>query len=261
MEPLLLILHQSSMRTVDEREALAALSPEDATAPRRVEVLDTRPFAEAIDTGHWAEAHNEVRRVAHAVRAFWDANPMGRVIHAGLGEVPSMIALGAYVGDEHRMRVLDLHRDTGQWNWPAQALTRRFEAEGVPVERMGHAGIGVIRIEAARSVEGVGTVVGSDRLADVVVRAAVRSETDYGMIRSEADVQEVRRRVREAHAAIMAARPGIHTLHVFVSGPPSICIAVGEEMRIRNGPAVQTYRYRSTRAGSSQSTAILIHLR
>lgn len=258
MEPLLLILHQSSVRTVDEREAFAALSPAEVAAVRQVVEIDTRPFSDAIDKGEWDGAHGEVLRVAQVVRSYWEATPMGRVIHAGLGEVPCLIALGAYLGDEHRIRVLDLHRDTGLWSWPEEALTHKFEVHRIPRGRVEHSGIGTLRVEAARSVEGVDAPVGADRLADVVVRPTAPSKLDYGMIRSEADTQEVRHRVRQAHAAIMYSRPGIHTLHIFVAGPPSVCIAVGEEMRIRNGPVIQTYRHRSIRGGGVQTRAILI---
>lgn len=99
--------------------------------------------------------------------------------------------------------------------------------------------------------------IGKDRLANIRIVPAARSPTP-GLVRSEQDVASVRQAVREALAALASARPNADSIHLFVAAPVSVCIAIGQELRLRNSRDVQTYRYRSGSSDRALAPALLL---
>jgi hypothetical protein len=71
-------------------------------------------------------------------------------------------------------------------------------------------------------------------------------------------VRLVRETVREALAAIARFRPGTSLIHLFIAAPVSVCFAIGQELRLRNGVDVMTYRYRSLDRSEPYKRAILL---
>jgi SMODS-associated and fused to various effectors sensor domain len=100
--------------------------------------------------------------------------------------------------------------------------------------------------------------VSDDVLADVTLTHVPPIEPSVGLIRSQADVDLVRFEFRRLFARVRNTRPNIYTIHLFVAAPPSICLAIGQELSLHNSPAVQTYRYRKAQSQGSQQPAILL---
>jgi hypothetical protein len=77
-------------------------------------------------------------------------------------------------------------------------------------------------------------------------------------VQSKEDVTRIRQAVREALAALASTRPEADVIHLFVAAPVSVCLAIGQELRLRNGKDVQTYRYRSSGGARAFTPAMLL---
>jgi hypothetical protein len=133
---------------------------------------------------------------------------------------------------------------------------------GAPSEIVSQSGEVTLVVEvsypiAQRDIE---AALGDESLASIRIRPAGR-EPMPGIVRSSGDVAAVREAVREALAAIAQYRPGTTVIHLFIAAPMSVCFAVGQELRLRNGRDVQTYRYRSSDAAEPYKRAILLTAR
>ncbi|UXI66019.1 SAVED domain-containing protein [Tahibacter amnicola] len=256
---LLLLLGISIFRTTSEEEAVASLTDEEARLPRTILRLDTRELDPSVTTGFWSPVEARVRTFAKQVLADLDQNGPAMVRYIGLDEVPTLVALSAFLGDEHRIECRDLAVDTKRFEWLEQDATVAFDKVGEPRDVIEAARDVTLRIEVSFTVhaEHVDQVIApSQRIADVTVRP--RGVTPIpGLLQSQADVERVRVAVREVLAELDRTRPGIQTIHLFLAGPVSVCLAVGQELRLRNGRRVQTYRYRSD-ATPAQTPAILL---
>lgn len=217
------------------------------TIPRDTEV-DTSLFAHEIENGSWGASHGLVWRAAADLRELLQRTPDTHVLYAGLAEVPHVVALGAYLGDEWAVECYDFHRDTGTWTWPTAEPTLTLESAGLPRERVATRGAAVLRVEISASVDDAHVrafVPEADEVAHVRIRpAAGVAPAIADRVRSPADVAEVRRAVRTAVTALVEHRPNLTAMHLFVAAPVSACFVTGQELRIRNNPPVHTYRYR-----------------
>lgn len=244
---LLLIQGISSLRVTSEEEILEALPTELRGLRRQVQVLDTRENAEAVASGFWPPVDAQVRAFAAALHANLEEQGPAHLLYAGLDEVPTLIALGALFGDEHRIACQDYDRDSGRYVWPETRQTLELETVGSPSERLEAAGEVVIRVEISYPIQDAHIDAVLDRrsrLADVVIRPRVGPPRP-GLIRSQADVEHFRSEFRDVLAALELQRPGTEDIHLFLAGPVSACLAAGQELRLRNGGHVQTYRHRS----------------
>jgi len=244
----LLLLHgTSSIRATSEEEAVAALTPAEARLPRTVLTLDTRPFATAIASGFWPSVDALVRDFASRALAALDAHGFAAVRYVGLDEVPTLVALGAFFGDEHRIECQDFDRDREQFAWPTDQATTSWEPIGAPGEVMPGTGDVVIRVMASGIVHDahVDQAVPADqRIADISIWPRDLTPRP-GLVRSQADVDGLRQKFREVVAELERTRPGTQRIHLFLAGPVSVCLAIGQELRLRNGRRFQTYRYRT----------------
>jgi SMODS-associated and fused to various effectors sensor domain len=151
--PILLVLHDSPLRTVGETEVLATLTPEELAQPRRIERIDTRPLEQDIKGGHWRSSHTYLREAAGRIRAAADACGAARVRYFGIGEVPHLIALGAYMSDERLMESRDLDRDRNRWEWPTSDRTLELAVHGLPREVVTLPGPAVVCVEISYPVQ------------------------------------------------------------------------------------------------------------
>jgi len=256
---LLLLLGISTIRTTGEEEAVASLTDADARLPRTVLRLDTRDLEQSVASGFWPPVQARVRAFAKQVLADLDQNGPAIVRYIGIDEVPTLVALSAFLGDEHRVECRDYAVDLKKFEWPETAATVAFETVGVPRDAIETAGDVALRIEISYTVhtEPVDEVVApTQRIADVTIRPRGKTPIQ-GLFRSQADVDQLRVTVREVLAELDRTRPGTQTIHLFLAGPISACLAVGQELRLRNGRRVQTYRHRSSDS-PPQTPAILL---
>ena len=115
----------------------------------------------------------------------------------------------------------------------------------------------MVEVSYAVSQQEIDAVVGTETTASVRIRPQGRDPVP-GIVRSAADVTAVRSAVREALGAIALHRPATSLIHLFIAAPMSVCFAVGQELRLRNGTDVQTYRYRSSDQEAPQKKALLL---
>ena len=259
-QQLILIRHQSALRVVAEAEVLDTLSLGDLALPRRDFEIDTRPYAEDVEGGHWRTSHRNARTAAAAIRAAADQSGATRLLHFGIAEVPDLLALGAYLGDERQVEVYDFNRDIGDWKWPGSGRTIELTIDNLPREHVPQPGAAVVRVEVSYPIDEaeVNAVVDPERVADVRVRPADGRSPSPALVSSPEDVAAVRVEFRRALQAILTARPGTEVIHLFVAAPASVCLAIGQELRLRNGRDVQTYRYRRVPGERAYTPAILL---
>lgn len=96
----LLLIVQSGLRSVPESEVLEPLNPQVKCLPRRTVEIDMRTLAEDFDTGDWAAADRMLRNAASEIRRIADELSDPEIHFFGIAEVPAVIALGAYLGNE-----------------------------------------------------------------------------------------------------------------------------------------------------------------
>ncbi len=260
-QPVLIIRQSSSLRAITEEESLQILSAKEQGTIRRDVEVPTAQFANAIAQGDWGGQDSFLREAAAGIRK--EADQLGNVaIHyVGLAEVPHIIALGAHIGNERLVIPHDHFGPDGPWQWPEVAQTVNLKIVGtdelkVTIKARGTA---VIRLSISNSItdDDVRAVAGEGMLADVVITHA-NAVPARNMIRSLADVDAVRKAFIAAYGSVLNARPGIDLIHLFVAAPPSVCFAVGQELVLRNGKPVQTYRYRSGDGSEARQQAAIL---
>ena len=262
MAHIVLIRQSSHLRSIAESEAAAVLSDPERTQERVHIEVPTAQLADSVDQGDWAGHSDYLREAAARIRA--TAEGLGDVVihYLGLAEVPHIIALGAHIGTERRVIPHDHLGESGPWQWPESRQTVELktvgaEALSTPIKVRGTA---VMRLSLSYKVTDadVRAAVGDDTLADIEVTHAEVAPGRHS-IRSLADVEAVRKEFVAAYGALLSARPGIEVIHLFTAAPPSVCFVVGQELVIRNGKPIQTYRYRFSDGNEpAQQPAILL---
>jgi hypothetical protein len=257
-ERLIFIRHSSQLRTVTEQEVLATLVTPDQTLPREMLEVDTTGFADEVAAGDWERSTAYLRERAAAIHRLANDDPRATELrYFGLAEIPHVIALGAFVGDERRVTVFDYDRERDKWAWRADERTLTVKTNELPREQVLQSGIAVIRIALSAPISDadVTTAVGATRLADVTISPEGRNPVT-GLVQSAADVEHVRQVFRGALSAIFAARPQVDAIHLFVAAPVSICFVLGQELHLRSSVPVHTYRFRRAEGETSYSEAI-----
>lgn len=261
-QQILIIRQPSALRAITEEEALQVLTPDEQALPRREIEVQTSQFADAVAQGDWGGQDAYLREAAAKIRAL--ADELGNVAlhYVGLAEVPHVIALGAHVGNERVVIPHDHIGADGPWRWTEVGQTITLKIVGTDELKISvkARGAAVIRVSISNTVtdEDVRAVVGEATLADVAITHA-EVVPARNLICSLADVEAVRKAFIAAYGAVLNARPGIDVIHLFVAAPPSVCFAVGQELVLRNGKPVQTYRYRSGNGDApKQQTAIFL---
>lgn len=262
MKQLILIRQSSPLRKISEEEAVSVLSNEEQKLERHHVEIDMTGFADSIEQGDWAGQDQFLREQAAVIRK--DANDWGdvEVHYLGLAEVAHMIALGAHLGDERVIHFHDFDRDAGAWRWPADAatlaLTTIGEHELSSVLKARGAAVIRVAISAVISDSDVRDVVGDATLADVTITQADQTKISVTRVRSIEDVELIRKEFRRVFAQVRNMRPNLDAIHLFVAAPPSVCVAVGQELTLRNSPPIQLYRYRKSADRPPQQSALLL---
>jgi hypothetical protein len=215
-----------------------------------------RPFEGNVEGGYWNESESYILQEAQRIRVAAEGAADSVIAFFGLAEVPHLVALGAYVGDERRVLLYDLYSEG--WAWPADEQTVALrEPVGLPTERVAVSSEVVIRVEVTYPVhdDDVNAVVSADRYDDVTLGVEAPAR---GVIRSAQDVEAVRGQVRDALATLRSQYPRLQRIHLVCAAPASVCFAIGQELQIRNGVPVVTYRHRSREDGPSLREAIVL---
>lgn len=258
-DKILFVLHNSPMREVSEGEALKTLSEAELVLPREIVWIDTRAYAADIEGGHWRSSHAHLRQETSRIRSICDKWGATIVRYLGIAEVPHLLALGGYIGDERLVDARDFDRDRNTWEWQSADGHLSVETLDVPREPVVQPGSAVVRVEISYPIldSDVEAAIGKERLCDIRIRPKGRPPTP-GIVKSASDVSLIRSMFREILAAIVSYRPNADVIHLFVAAPVSACIAIGQELRLRNVKEVQTYRYRSGTSNRALTPAILL---
>ena len=262
MRKRVITIRHHGMRHVHEEAVDAALDEAYGGSPSFIDrQIDTDQFALEQGGVNWDSLHESIWKFACDLKDLFKEHPGSRITYfGGFPEVASVIALGAYLGEEWNVDAFDL-RGSNDWRWPRTERTLSVEVEGLPDKRESFAGPASLRIEMSAPVSEshVETFVPSKQSAAAIRIGPANRLPQYGdLVQSARDVTEVREAVRTALASLLSLRPNVTELHVFVAGPPSIALAVGQELRLRNGLPIYTYRHRATANGPTMAQALLI---
>ena len=258
----ILIRQSSNMRKISEGEAIAAL-PQNLVALRRKDFhLDMSHLASAVEQGDWGGHDRYIREQVGRIQEEAGGNGVTTIHYFGLAEVPHILAVGAHMGRAYTVRAHDFNSLTNQWGLTEDATGIELVTIGGDslVSTIPAYGAAAIRvsISAYISDSDVEVAVGANLLANVTLTLASHISPRVGLIRSQADVDAIRLGFRQLFARVRNSRPNLEVIHLFVAAPPSVCIAIGQELALENSPAIQTYRYRKSSGGGSQQAAILL---
>ncbi len=262
-DKLLILLHQSKLREVAESEALAVLSAEESAMPREIMRIDMSRFDEDVEGGGWTRGGTYLRSEAQRIRELADRGGFTRILHFGIAEVPYLVAFGAYLEDARPLEAFDYERDKNTWTWPTDEQTLHVDVLRSPKELVTATGHAVLRVEVSYPISDsdVTSAVGQNPLCDVRVCLANGEAAIPGVVKSRKDVEAIRMAVRQVLGAILEFRPQTEVIHLFISAPVSVCLAVGQELRLRNGRDVQTYRYRKVPGDDAYKPAVFLSTR
>jgi hypothetical protein len=262
-EKLIIIRQSSHLRQISEQEVVKALDETAQRIDREHVHVEMAEYKDAIDQGDWAGQESYIQSKAAEVAAKAAAVSDPRLHFFGLAEIPHVVALGAHIGDERVVHLHEHNRETGTWNWPADTQTLKLARyglpEGKPIPARGSV-VMRVAISVAIADSDVHEAVGDEHLADITVGTAAGIVPTFGNVRSAADLEAVRLEFRKALAALREARPNIDTIHLFVGAGNSTSFAIGQELKLRNSPPVQTYRYRKAAGEPAYKPAILLGL-
>jgi hypothetical protein len=282
-----IVIRHHGMRHVTQDEVIPALEAIDRPPKFLIdEEVDTAQFATEPDGVNWDQSHGEIWKRSQELAKTMHENPGAHLAYfGGYPEVPHVVALAAYLGEIWPIDVFDL-RGTSDWRWPSSEKSLALETIGVPRDPASTSGAAVLRLEISASIDESlirGFVTETEEVAHVRIRPTAAAQANdsaivpegsdaseatttlirgpgYGSrINSPADVKEVADAVREAINGILESRPNVSSIHLFVAAPVSAAFATGRELRIRNGPPVQTYRHRrNTQDGRARFSAAIL---
>ncbi|GMV25566.1 MAG: hypothetical protein AMXMBFR58_15970 [Phycisphaerae bacterium] len=257
----IIIVRHSGLRPVPIEEVLPALPAGLASAHRADIAIDTQLLASQIEQGDWEGQAAALAADAARVHSAFGGLPDAEVHFFGFAEIPHLIAMGAFIGDEIPVVIHDWDRDARSWTWPSDAGTVRVTTKGLPTgDPVPAEGSAVLRIELSFAISDadVHEAVGANHLAQVRVTHADESPPEICRVRSAADLQTVREEIRGALAALRAKFPNLDTIHVFAAAPLSVCVALGQELKPRNSPPILTYRYRRVDGRPAYAPALVL---
>ena len=241
-------------------QAVAAAIPADQAKLHREDFeVNTQSFTAAVEQGDWTGQASFLAEKATEILARAAALGDTELHYFGLAEVPHIIALGAFIGDQASVSLHDYDRDAKLWLWPEMMQTLTARVVGLPGgDPIPASGSVVLRVEISFAIsdEDVRAAAGSDHLAQVKVVLGEGKTPSIGVVRSLADVHEIRLRIREALAGIRSQFPNLDAIHVFAATPVSVSFALGQELAPRNSPPIQTYRYRKVDGQPAYTPAI-----
>ena len=257
---LLIVRHYGPWSVPAQHVAVGIPSPLSSLHREDFEV-NMEAFVAQVEQGDWSGQSRFLAEKASEIRAKL-ASLGGAALHYfGLAEVPHVIAMGAHLGDEIPVDLHDFDRDARSWAWSQEGNTLAARVvslpEGDPIPAEGSV---VLRVEISFAISDhdVHEAAGSKHLAEVKVTLGEELTPAICKVRSASDVLEIRLRIREALAAIRAKFPNLETLHVFAAAPVSVCFALGQELKPRNSPPIQTYRYRKLEGQPAYTPAIVL---
>lgn len=256
-----IIIRQSGLRQIGQEETIAILDQEEQIQPRRDFPIDMQPFIDDVESGDWERQASFLREKAISIAQACDKTNNYQVHYFGLSEIPQVIAFGAHWGDERHVAIHEFNRDANSWEWPSFSETLSINLAGLPNgPKITASGIAVLRISISAEIadQDVNARVGTERLADVVLRPVGGKQPQITLVRSAKDLEVIRSGFRKALAALQEHFPNLDTLHLFVAAPNSVCFAIGQELKPRNFFPTQTYRYRVKPAEHHYQPAILI---
>jgi hypothetical protein len=243
----ILIVRNPGVGPVTAQAVLGGLSNAQQALTREDSEVDTAPFAAQVEQGDWGGQDRALASMASELQARATKLGDSEIHYFGFAEIPHMIALGAFIGDERPVELHDYDRDSKVWVWPNDRPPLQMRIVGLPTgEPITAEGSVILRVEVsfATSDADVHQAAGSKHLADVRVVVGEGLTPSTTIVRSPVDVQNARLKIREALAAIRTKFPNLETLHVFAAVPASVAFALGQELKPRNSPPIQTYRYR-----------------
>ncbi|MCY3488068.1 MAG: SAVED domain-containing protein [Bacteroidetes bacterium] len=258
MQDRLIIIRQSShLRNVTSAEVQHAVPKDLLRLPRETIDVDMRPFANDVNNGYWDNSESYIVDQSREIRELVEAAANPVILYFGLAEIPHVIAMGAYVGDERQIRVYDYDRDVGTWEWPETKQTIKVFTKGLPTDRVEANGNAVIRVSVSYDIGNtdVDAIVSRSRLADITVRV---DDPRPAIVRSSADTTAIRLEIRRALSKLRELRPRLDRIHLFVAAPVSVCFLLGQELRLRSGVPVVTYRFRIGVNGAKITEAIVL---
>ncbi len=257
----LIVIRHSGLRTVEPTAVLESLDAASLRLPRHEIHLDTSVFKEAVDGGDWSGHVAYLRQQVASIDQAAERCSRPELHYFGLPEVPHAIAAGALLGDERHVHIHEFDRDADRWTWPAHDRTLTLATSGLPtMPAVTSRGTAVLRVSISAGISpgDVREIVGDEHLADVEILVDGDRPPGVTRVRSEADLELVRLTFREALALLRAARPNIELIYLFVAAPVSVCFAIGQELKPRNSPPIQTFRYRSPAGQPSQQFALML---
>lgn len=240
----IIILRQPGLVPVARSDAHSALPEELLRLPSTDVEADMQSLTERLRSPEW-QSHDPYLRAkaSEVLDAARQLSGKSEVHYFGIAEIPHVIGLGAYLGDELPVVLYEYDRDASLWRTGGE-LSEDVEVvglpEGPPVPVSGSASI---RIEVSSRVADdlVRSTIGTDLLADVRISVP---EPTVGRVKGSRIAEFVRQETRRVLGRLQNSFPMLREIHLFVAAPNSVCFGVGQAIKPRNTAPCWTYQFR-----------------
>jgi hypothetical protein len=206
------------------RHAAPALFPERypaADAPIELSTVNSS-FSDR-DVEFWTlEAKNLQRKFDRRIRERLASGEINHLSVFSLAPQPLLILLGSLLGDIVPSEVYQRHREPPTWEWPAKMLlTPGFELTP-PIATSGPPAL-VIALSGTVTADRITSVLG----CDASIWAITVANPHNDIIKSRAQLSQLRSLLRRVFDQIKAAYGQSTSLHIFPAAPVSAAIEIG----------------------------------
>ena len=161
------------------------------------------------------------RQVAPAV----EDGSLRHVSVFALARWPSLVHLGARLGDKVDVDIYQRHRATESWAWPDQPVEHRFSVQVVAEGASDCDAVLVLSMSAAVHAHEVPQALESCRLYRITPASGCRAHPD--VVDSPAALKSAERALRDVLADIEQNSKATRRLHVLGAAPLSVFVALG----------------------------------
>lgn len=227
---------------ITDADVTEALSPANFTATTRTVRFDGAmiPLAQLAEFDWAREAAALSRHFDNAIAPLFRGDH-GDIHVFVMMPIPLGVELGRRFGPTRRVLAHQQRHDTKSWRWPSEQETVGIKLHGVPTHLCRAKGDVILRVSCSHLVseeDALGVV--RDPVAELHVEVDSPHED---VLRSEADVMLVAKKVGEALDAVSRFFPNCDTVHLFAAVPPALAIRIGAEINPTIHRSLQTYQF------------------
>lgn len=237
-----LVLAAQSLRSISVEELMPAL--DEVTKQGELEFVQL-DFTDLVKNKTFTDPETAARRLADPQGALLGAvarRADARILFHGLCAIPPVILAGHIVTDRRKVSLYDFHPDASNWVWPGTPDGfLSLKRTGMPKRVIKDAADVMVRIPISYPINKSDTDV--LKLKPRLTIDLEYPEVGRNVVRSEDQVREYGRNVRETLDLIRKWMPACRRIHLFYAGPMALAFHIGQQISENIHPPVVVWNF------------------